>query len=100
MKAVDPHATNAVAPSALQHLVARFRDVPDFRIDNDNQSHLLVDILVTACCAVLGGANSWLAVERFARAHESWFRSFLALPDGVPSHDTYVGFFSYSNPRN
>jgi predicted transposase YbfD/YdcC len=86
----NPNPTPASeARSALQHLVERYRDVLDYRVDNDNKKHLLVDILVSAICAVLGGANSWLAVERFGVAHEAWLRSFLALPEGIPSHDTY-----------
>jgi predicted transposase YbfD/YdcC len=80
-------------------LVDRFGDCPDFRIDNDNKAHLMVDILVSAICAVLGGANSWLAVERFCRAHETWFRSFLELPNGIPSHDTYRRVFLLLNPQ-
>jgi predicted transposase YbfD/YdcC len=95
-------ANQSTAPesrSALQHLVNRYRDCPDFRIDNENKAHLLVDILVSAICAVLGGANSWLAVERFCHAHETWFRSFLELPHGIPSHDTYRRVFLLLNPQ-
>jgi predicted transposase YbfD/YdcC len=83
----------------LEHLVDRFRDCPDFRIDNENKTHLLVDILVSAICAVIGGANSWLAVERFCRAHETWLHSFLELPHGIPSHDTYRRVFLLLNPQ-
>jgi predicted transposase YbfD/YdcC len=89
---MEPVSNQSTAPqslSGLQRLVERYRDFPDYRIDNDNKRHLLVDILVSAICAVLGGANSWLAVERFCRAHEPWLRSFLELPNGIPSHDTY-----------
>ncbi|MGL4551599.1 MAG: hypothetical protein ACRC33_10460 [Gemmataceae bacterium] len=45
------------AQSALERLIERFDSVPDFRCGNDNQVHLLIDILVSAICAVLGGAN-------------------------------------------
>lgn len=85
--------------SALQHLVGRFSDCPDFRVDNENKEHLLVDIIVSAICAVLGGANSWLAVERFGRTHETWLRSFLELPNGIPSHDTYRRVFLILHPQ-
>lgn len=92
-------STAPQSPSALQLLVDRFRDCPDFRIDNDNKTHLLVDILVSAICAVLGGANSWLSVERFGLAHEAWFGSFLTLPNGIPSHDTYRRVFLFLDPQ-
>src|SRR5258708_18052764 len=93
MESAPNQSTAPESRSALQHLVDRYRDCPDFRVDNDNKMHNLVDILVSAICAVLGGANSWLAVERFCRAHETWFRSFLELPEGIPSHDTYRRVF-------
>jgi predicted transposase YbfD/YdcC len=89
MEPVSTQATAQHSLSALQQLVERYRDFPDYRIDNENKKHLLVDILVSAICAVLGGANSWLAVERFCHAHKGWLRSFLELPNGIPSHDTY-----------
>jgi predicted transposase YbfD/YdcC len=84
--------------SALQHLVERFHDVPDYRCGNANQIHRLVDVIVTAICAVLGGANSWLSVARFAVTHETWFRTFLELPGGIPSHDTYRQIFLHLAP--
>lgn len=93
-------STSIQTQSALQHLVDRFREVPDFRCGNDNQIHLLVDILVSAICAVLGGANSWQAVERFVTCHEAWFRTFLELPGGVPSHDTYRRVFLLLAPEH
>lgn len=98
MESATNQSTVPQSPSALEHLVDRYRDFPDYRIDNDNKKHLLVDILVGAICAVLGGANSWLAVERFCRAHLIWLRSFLELPNGIPSHDTYRQVFLMLNP--
>jgi len=93
MESAANQPTPPDARSGLQHLVDRYRDFRDFRCGNDNQIHLLLDVLVSAICAVLGGANSWLAVERFVASHETWFRSFLELPGGVPSHDTYRRIF-------
>ena len=68
---MTPTTTASAIPesaSAMDRLVIRFRDCPDFRIDNHNKAHRLDDILVMAICAVLGGANSWSAVERYARS--------------------------------
>src|SRR5271170_3354702 len=89
MPSIPRPASTSEAPSGLQHLVDRYRDFLDYRVDNENKKHLLVDILVSAICAVLGGANSWLSVERFCVTHQTWLRSFLELPNGIPSHDTY-----------
>lgn len=99
MEATITQTTTPDSRSALQHLVERFRDCPDFRIDNDNKTHLLEDIIVTSICAVIGGANSWLAVERFVRTHETWFRTFLELPGGIPSHDTYRRIYLIMDPQ-
>ncbi len=54
---------------------------------------------MTAICAVLGGANSWLAVGRFAEGHEAWLRTFLTLENGIPAHDTYQRVFGLLKPE-
>ena len=98
MELAPNHSAGRQSPSALEHLVERYRDFPDYRVDNDNKKHRLVDILVSAICAVLGAANSWLAVERFCLAHETWLRTFLGLANGIPSHDTYRQVFLSLGP--
>ena len=52
------------------------------------------DIVTSALCAVLGGADGWVAVETFRRAKEAWLRTFPALPGGSPSHDTFGRVFA------
>lgn len=42
-----------------------------------------------ALCAVICGADSWVAVERFGHAKQAWLRTFLALPHGIPCHDIF-----------
>jgi predicted transposase YbfD/YdcC len=54
----------------------------------------LFDIIALAICAVIAGADSWTAVEAFGRAKEKWFRTFLPLPHGIPSHDTIGRVFA------
>ena len=66
---------------------AHFAALTDPRADR-GQGHLLVDIVTIALCAVLCGADGWVAVETFGRAKAAWLRTFLALPGGIPSHDT------------
>lgn len=46
--------------------------------------HLLLDIVTIAICAVICGADDWVAVESFGKAKEGWFRKFLRLPNGIP----------------
>ncbi|WP_020476524.1 ISAs1 family transposase [Zavarzinella formosa] len=99
---MTPTTNGSVIPesaSALDRLVIRFQDCPDFRVNNHNKAHRLDDIIVMAICAVLGGANSWSAVERFAEGREAWFRTFLTLNNGIPSHDTFQRVFRLLNPE-
>lgn len=58
-----------------------------------NQEHLLCDIVVIAVCAVICGADDWVAVADFGKAKAAWFPSFLALPHGIPAHDTFWRVF-------
>ena len=76
-----------------------FKSLPDPRRKTANQRHKFVDILVIAICGIICGANGWVAVEKFGKAKEDWFRSFLELPNGIPSHDTFTDLFAKLSPR-
>jgi predicted transposase YbfD/YdcC len=70
-----------------------FADLPDPRVDR-TKKHSLGDILVVALCAVIAGADSWEEVEAFGEAKADWLKGFLALPNGIPSHDTFGRVFA------
>ena len=74
-----------------------FGALEDPRIDRCKQ-HQLLDIVAIAICAVICGADSWVYVEMFGRSKEEWFRTFLDLPNGIPSHDTFGDVFSRLDP--
>ncbi len=57
------------------------------------RDHLFLDIIVIAICAVIGNADSWRAIALWGRTHETWLRRFLALPYGIPCHDTFRRLF-------
>lgn len=79
--------------------VARyFAGLPDPRIDR-TKKHSLGDILVIALCAVICGADSWEGVEAFGEAKAGWLKRFLALPNGIPSHDTFNRVFARLDPQ-
>jgi predicted transposase YbfD/YdcC len=69
-----------------------FQDLPDPRAGN--VTHKLHDIVVLAVCGVIGGAGGWAEVEMFAKSKLEWFKRFLDLPGGVPSHDTFGRVFA------
>ncbi len=48
---------------------------------------------MVAVCAVLSGAESWSEVEEFGEAKVEWLKQYLALPAGIPSHDTFRRVF-------
>jgi predicted transposase YbfD/YdcC len=58
-----------------------------------------MDLMVIALCAVLCGADDWEEVVTFAQGRQDWLRRFLALPNGIPSHDTFERVFDRLDPR-
>jgi predicted transposase YbfD/YdcC len=74
-----------------------FAELTDPRVERARE-HRLVDIVTIALCAVLCGADDWVAIETFGRAKEAWLRGFLALPGGIPSHDTFGRVFARLDP--
>jgi hypothetical protein len=60
--------------------------------------HRLLDMVVIAIAGTLGGADGWVDIAQFGRAKEAWFRRFLDLPNGIPSHDTFGRVFSLLAP--
>jgi predicted transposase YbfD/YdcC len=85
-------------PAPNLSLTRHFDSLPDPRVDR-TRKHLLGDILVVALCATIAGADSWPEVERFGRVKLAWLRTFLALPNGVPSHDTFRRVFARIDPK-
>ncbi|MGE5138528.1 MAG: ISAs1 family transposase [Rudaea sp.] len=81
-------------PSITKH----FAELPDPRIGHAKR-HLLLDILVIAICAILCGADSWVEIELWGRANRKWLETFLALPNGIPSHDTFGRVFARLDPK-
>jgi predicted transposase YbfD/YdcC len=78
-----------MAASIREH----FSIVPDPRVDR-TKLHKLEDILVLSICAVICGAETWVDIAEFGRSKEGFFRSFLELPNGIPSHDTFGRVFA------
>jgi predicted transposase YbfD/YdcC len=79
-------------------IIAHFGAMPDPRV-NRRKRHLLVDIMAITICAVISGADGWVEVQRFGLARLAWFKSFLALPNGIPSHDTFGRVFALLDPQ-
>ena len=78
-------------------LVEHF-DLTDPRI-NRTKDHALIDVLVIAVCTLLCGGEGFNDMEDFGKAKEQWFRTFLALTKGIPSHDTFNRVFAALDPK-
>ncbi len=79
-------------------LIEHFRPLPDPRIAKKTR-HKLIDIVVIAICAIICGANDYESIAEFGRSKEHWFKSFLELPNGIPSHDTFNRVFQLLSPE-
>jgi predicted transposase YbfD/YdcC len=75
-----------------------FETLEDPRIDRCKR-HKLLDIIAIAICAVICGADSWVYIELFGKSKLEWFQTFLELPHGIPSHDTFGDVFSRLDPE-
>src|SRR5919202_1033065 len=82
----------------LGSIRTHFAPLTDPRVERTKRHHLL-DIIVIAICAVICGADGWVDVEEFGKAKLAWFRTFLALPNGIPSHDTFGRVFAALDPE-
>jgi len=74
-----------------------FATLTDPRRDHLKE-HGLLEIVAITLCAVICGADDWVNVATFGRVKEAWLRTFLALPGGIPSHDTFGRVFALLNP--
>jgi predicted transposase YbfD/YdcC len=83
---------------AKTSLVAHFAQVPDPRI-NRRRDHDLIDILVIGVCTLLCAGETFNDMEDFGKAKLDWFKTFLSLRNGIPSHDTFNRVFAALDPK-
>jgi predicted transposase YbfD/YdcC len=85
---------------AQPHLTIKkyFGKLKDPRI-NRHKRHRLLDIISIALCGVLCGCNDWQQIATFGRSRLDWLKKFLALPYGIPSHDTFERVFDRLDPQ-
>lgn len=74
-----------------------FETLTDPRMERTKR-HSLLDIIILAVCGTLGNANGWADIERYGKAKLDFFRTFLKLPNGIPSHDTFGRLFALLDP--
>lgn len=80
-------------PTSENGIARYFGELEDPRIDRAKH-HQLLDIIVIAVCGVICGADGWVDIEEFGKAKQEWLETFLELPNGIPSHDTFGRVFA------
>ncbi|HEY7907584.1 MAG TPA: ISAs1 family transposase [Thermomicrobiales bacterium] len=86
-----------MAASPGSTITEHFATLTDPRVERTKEHHLL-DLLTIALCAIISGADEWVAMEAYGKAKRAWFDTFLALPSGIPSHDTFGRVFAALDP--
>ncbi len=79
----------------LQEHVATLEDP---RVDR-TKHHQVLAMITIALCAVICGADTWVDIEEFGHAKRAWLETFLELPNGIPSHDTFGRVFGRLDPE-
>lgn len=74
------------------------KDISDHRATHLNK-HLLLEVILISLLATLAGAESFNDIELFGKTKEGWLRTFLKLPNGIPSHDTFNRILSRIKPE-
>ncbi len=74
-----------------------FGGIEEPRVERIKQ-HKLLDIIIIAICGVICGAEGWVNIEEFGKEKEEWLKTFLELPNGIPSHDTFGRVFARLDP--
>jgi predicted transposase YbfD/YdcC len=87
-----------IKESLKESIEKHFGKIPDQRVLT-RSSHKLVDIIAIAILGILCGANGWVGIETYGKAKEEWLATFLELPNGIPSHDTFGRIFSQLDPE-
>jgi DDE_Tnp_1-associated len=86
-----------MADTVNASIVEHFQTLEDPRIER-TKKHLLLDILIIAVCTLLTGGEGFQDMELFGKSKRQWLQTFLALPHGIPSHDTFGRVFARLNP--
>ncbi len=81
---------------ATTRIPRAFESMPDPR--HHNIRHQFIDIITIALFAVLYGCDDWCSVAAYGRTKLPWLKTFLELPGGIPSHDTFSDVFARLNP--
>lgn len=81
----------------IESLMECLAEIEDPRV-NRRRRHLFIDIVVIAVCAVICNADTWKDISIWGQTHEEWLGKILALPNGIPTRDTFRRTISRIDP--
>ena len=79
-------------------LVERLETIVDPRRQSENLKPRLVDLILVGFCGVRAGGEDFVEIAAWAQVQEGFFRPFLALPQGMPSHDPFTRVLALRKP--
>jgi predicted transposase YbfD/YdcC len=85
-------------PALTCALVEKLQAIPDPRRQSENLKHPLVDLILLGFCGVLAGCDDFVEIAEWGKVHEPFLRTFLELPYGIASHDTFTRVFALLQP--
>lgn len=92
------NAKNDLFHVTIESMIEQFQKIEEHRMEN-KIDHLLIDILVISVCAIIASADGPKAIAEWAEAHHELLKRYLALPNGIPSHDTFQRVLEKVKPK-
>jgi predicted transposase YbfD/YdcC len=87
-------------PNAVDQMCTYFATVEDPRRQHPMTLHSLEAVLVITILGTICGAHNWVEIEQWGQSQQAWLSEFLALPHGIPSHDTFGRIFAVLDPES
>jgi predicted transposase YbfD/YdcC len=85
-------------PALTCALVERWQTIPDPRRHSEKLKHPLVALIILGLCGVVAGGEEFVESAAWGKVNEPCLRTFLELPHGIASHDTFTRVFALLSP--
>ena len=85
-------------PAMTCALVERLQTIPAPRRPSENLKHPLVDLIILGLCGVVAGCEDFVEIAAWGKVNEAFLRTFLEVPHGIASHDTFTRVFALLPP--
>jgi hypothetical protein len=92
-------ATKTSRTEEKHSILDYFAELSDPHRDNESNRHQRIDIIPISILATICGAEYFTEMEDYGRANQDSLQTFLELPNGIPSHDTFGRVFARLDPH-